>query len=62
MGVGTSVVAAILNDRVGYGCDVEKEYVDVAWERVRDVRNGSLKTRPMYKPVYDPLLPNGGHR
>ncbi len=62
MGVGTSVVAAILNDRVGYGCDVEKEYVDIAWERVRDVRNGSLKTRPMYKPVYDPSLPNGGHR
>jgi len=62
MGVGTSVVAAIKNDRTGYGCDVEKEYVDVAWERVKALRNGTLQTRPMNKPIYDPTLPNGGHR
>jgi adenine-specific DNA-methyltransferase len=62
MGVGTSVVAAIKNDRTGYGCDVEKEYVDVAWERVKALRNGTLETRPMNKPIYDPTLPHGGHR
>lgn len=62
MGVGSSVVAAIKNDRVGYGCDVEKAYVDVAWERVKALRNGTLQTRPMNKPVYDPHLPNGGHK
>ncbi|MGB8653207.1 MAG: site-specific DNA-methyltransferase [Candidatus Acidiferrales bacterium] len=62
MGVGTSVVAAIKNDRIGYGCDIEKQYVDIAWERVKSVRNGTLQTRPMHKPVYDPKLPGGGHR
>ena len=62
MGVGSSVVAAVKNGRSGYGCDVEKEYVDIAWERVHLQRAGFLKTRPMGKPVYDPNLPNGGHR
>jgi adenine-specific DNA-methyltransferase len=62
MGVGSSVVGAIMNGRSGYGCDFEKEYVSVAWERVHLLRAGLLKTRPMGKAVYDPKLPNGGHR
>lgn len=61
MGVGTSVVAAAMHDRIGYGCDTMPEYVDVAWDRIHDLRAGRLKTRPMNKPVYDPSLPNGGH-
>lgn len=61
MGVGSSVVAALKHDRFGYGCDVVKEYVDIAWERVHDLRAGRLETRPMNKPVYDPSLPRGGH-
>lgn len=60
MGVGSSVVAAVKNDRNGYGCDTDKSYVGIAWERVHMLRAGLLKTRPMGKPVYDPLLPNGG--
>lgn len=62
MGVGSSVIAAVKNGRSGYGCDISKEYVDLAWERVHLLRAGLLKTRPMGKPVYDPSLPNGGHR
>jgi adenine-specific DNA-methyltransferase len=62
MGVGTSVVAALKHDRVGYGCDVVPEYVDVAWERVHALRAGTLRTRPLDKPVYDPTKPYGGHR
>jgi len=62
MGVGSSVIAAIKHGRSGYGCDTEKTYVDIAWERVHLQRAGFLPTRPMGKPVYDPKLPNGGHR
>ncbi len=62
MGVGSTVVAAIKHDRQGYGCDVVKEYVDLAWQRVHELRAGRLETRPMAKPVYDPALPYGGHR
>lgn len=61
MGVGSSVVAALRNDREGYGCDIVKEYVDIAWERVHELRYGTLQTRPMNKPVYDPKKRNGGH-
>jgi adenine-specific DNA-methyltransferase len=62
MGVGSSVVGALKNGRIGLGCDTDKNYVDVAWDRVKQLQSGALKTRPMYKPVYDPNLPNGGHR
>lgn len=61
MGVGSSVVAAVKNGRNGYGCDVVHEYVNVAKERIRDLKAGTLRTRPMGKAVYDPSLPNGGH-
>ncbi len=61
VGVGSSVVAAVMHDRVGYGCDVVEEYIDIALERVQALRAGVLKTRPMGKPVYDPSRPNGGH-
>jgi adenine-specific DNA-methyltransferase len=62
MGVGSSVVAALKNGRSAYGCDIVQEYVDTAWDRVAKLRAGTLKTRPMDRPVYDPKLPNGGHR
>ena len=61
MGVGSSVIAALMHNRDAYGCDIVSEYVDIAWQRVDDWRNGKLRTRPMGKPVYNPALPNGGH-
>jgi adenine-specific DNA-methyltransferase len=62
MGVGSSVVAAIKHGRAGFGCDTVQEYVDIAWDRVRQLRDGTLPARPMERPVYDPALPYGGHR
>lgn len=61
MGVGSAVVGALMHGRVGYGCDLVEDYVDIAWERVHDLRAGTLETRPMNKPVYDPKKKNGGH-
>jgi adenine-specific DNA-methyltransferase len=62
LGVGSSVVAALKHGREGWGCDVVKEYVDIAWDRVHALRRGTLRTRPMDRPVYDPTKPYGGHR
>jgi adenine-specific DNA-methyltransferase len=62
MGVGTSVVAAVMHKRNGYGCDIFPKYVGIARKRVENLKAGTLKTRPMGKPVYDPTLPNGGHK
>lgn len=61
LGAGSSVIAAIKNNRIGYGCDIEQKYIDISWDRVRSLRAGTLETRPMNKPVYDPSLPGGGH-
>jgi adenine-specific DNA-methyltransferase len=62
MGVGSSIIAAVRHGRVGYGCDTSQKYVDIAWERLDQLRAGVLKTRPMDRPVYDPGKPYGGHR
>lgn len=56
LGVGSSAVAALKNDRHAYGCDIVSEYVDIAKTRIEMLRDGSLRTRPMNKPVYQPPL------
>ena len=62
MGVGSSIIAAIKHSRYGFGCDVVKKYVDIAWRRVASWEKGVLQTRPMDRPVYDPSKKNGGQR
>ena len=60
MGVGTTAVAAIKHKRIAYGCDIVSEYVEIARQRLKDLRSGRLRTRPMERPIYDPSKPNGG--
>jgi len=62
MGVGSTVVGAMKHGRVGFGCDNVQEYVDITRDRLRQLEAGTLRTRPMDRPVYDPNLPYGGHR
>ena len=62
MGVGSSAVAALKHGREAYGCDVIPEYVEIARERILELGVGTLRTRPMLRPVYDPSLPYGGHK
>lgn len=62
MGVGSAVIGAVKHGRIGFGCDVVADYVDVAAARLASLRAGTLRTRPMNKPVYDPGLPYGGHK
>ena len=61
VGVGSTVIAAVKNHRNGYGCDTVQDYIDIARQRVCDLRSGRLATRPMGKPIYNPALPKGGH-
>ena len=53
-GVGTSLIAAIKHDRRAVGAEREAEYVDIAHDRIRAFFNGTLKVRPLGKPVYTP--------
>ena len=61
MGVGTTVVAALMHGRDGYGCDTVREYVDIARKRIKRCHAGTLLTRSMRKPIYEPSLARGGH-
>ncbi|MDE0331237.1 MAG: site-specific DNA-methyltransferase [Nitrospinae bacterium] len=54
IGVGSTAIAALKHNREAYGCDSEKKYIDIAWERIHALRAGTLRTRPMDKPVYEP--------
>ena len=54
MGVGSAIIAAAKYERMGYGCDILQEYVDIAWERLHALRAGTLRTRPMNRPIYEP--------
>lgn len=62
LGVGTTVVAAAKHSRVGYGCDTVPQYVEIAEQRLEQLLNGTLRMRPMNRPIYDPTKPHGGQR
>lgn len=54
MGVGTTAVAAIRQGRKGIGAELVEDYITVARERIRAAHAGTLRTRPMERPVYRP--------
>ncbi len=54
VGVGTSIVSAIMNGRRAAGAELVKKYVDISRERIREALAGTLRVRPMDRPVYDP--------
>ncbi len=54
-GTGTSIIAAIRHKRKGAGSEILPRYVKLATERIRLELAGKLRTRPMNKPVYDPV-------
>lgn len=55
LGTGTSVVAAVRHGRRGAGAETVPDYVNLARQRIEAEFAGTLRTRPMNKPVYDPL-------
>jgi adenine-specific DNA-methyltransferase len=54
LGTGTTVIAAIRHNRRGVGAETVPKYVHLARERIQQEMDGTLRTRPMDKPVYDP--------
>lgn len=59
VGVGSSLIASVLNNRKAIGVDKEKTYTDLAYDRVIQALNGTLKTRPLGKPIW---IPNGNEK
>ncbi|PIY24443.1 MAG: site-specific DNA-methyltransferase [Deltaproteobacteria bacterium CG_4_10_14_3_um_filter_51_14] len=54
LGTGTTIIAAIRHMRRGAGAETVPKYVDLARKRIHEEIAGTLRTRPMNKPVYDP--------
>ncbi len=55
LGTGTSIIAAIKHGRKGAGAEIVEEYRQIAGERIARQIQGTLKTRPMNRPIYDPV-------
>lgn len=56
LGTGTSLIAAVRHGRRGTGAETVPKYVELSRQRISQELQGTLRTRPMYKPVYDPHL------
>ena len=53
-GVGSALIAAAKHNRRAVGCDRDKAYLEICRERIRQFAEGTLKTRPLGKPVHTP--------
>ena len=53
-GVGSALLAALIHGRKAAGSEKEQEYVKIARDRIRDYYNGTLKIRPVGRPVHEP--------
>jgi adenine-specific DNA-methyltransferase len=54
LGSGTSIIAAIRHGRKGAGAEILPKYVDITKDRIRQAIDGTLPSRPMNRPVFDP--------
>lgn len=53
-GVGSTLIAALKHQRKSMIIDRDKQYLDIAKERINAFQGGSLKIRPLGKPVHQP--------
>ena len=58
LGAGISLVAALKHGRKGAGAEINRDYIKIVYDRLKQLESGCLKTRPMNAPVYDPKHPN----
>jgi adenine-specific DNA-methyltransferase len=53
-GVGSTMIAAIKNNRNVIGIEKENKYCNICEDRIELLRSGNLKTRPINKPIHTP--------
>jgi len=53
-GVGSTMIAAVRHGRRAAGAEIMPKYIRIARERIHGELAGTLRTRPMNRPVYDP--------
>lgn len=53
-GVGSTLLAALMHNRRTIGVERESDYAALTKERIYQLSNGTLKTRPLGRPVHKP--------
>lgn len=53
-GVGSTIIAAIKNNRNCIGIEKESQYCKIANKRIEDLKEGNLRIRPINKPIHKP--------
>lgn len=53
-GVGSTLLAALKNNRRAFGTELMKEYIDIGLKRIETLSKDELKTRPIYQRIYEP--------
>lgn len=53
-GVGSSLIAALKNERRAYGTELEQPYVNIGLDRIRRLGEDTLTTRPIYQEIWKP--------
>ena len=53
-GVGSSLIAALKNERQAYGTELERPYVDIGLSRIQKLAEGTLRIRPIYQKIWTP--------
>ncbi len=53
-GVGSSLVAALKNQRRAYGTELEQNYVTIGLQRIQSLADDRLQTRPIYQKIWIP--------
>lgn len=58
MGAGSSLIAALRHNRRAAGAEIVPKYFRTTKVRIEKEMSGTLRTRPMHRPVYDPKQTN----
>ncbi len=53
-GVASTLIAALKNNRIAWGTEVEKKYIEAGLQHIEELENGCLKYRPVYQEIYAP--------
>lgn len=53
-GVGSSLIASVMHNRRAAGSEKEEEYIKITHDRLNNYFNGTLKIRPLGKPIHQP--------
>lgn len=53
-GTGSTIIASLKNNRNVIGIEKEKDYIFITEDRIKKLNNGTLKLRPIGKPIHIP--------